>query len=166
MAQLAAAEQRIAALEARVAALTQPPKTPGNSSTPPSKGQKEDRPTSDGKRPPRKSRPGVGRTLHPDPDRVVEARLTACRRCQAAFPDGSQSAQLVYDRIEPPPIKPDVTRVHLFGGSCACCGERVVAEAPAGLEPGSKGLSQHNRFIHPASLERWYSSTRRGRNLV
>ena len=29
-----------------------------------------------------------------------------------------------------------------------------------------KGLSQHNRFIHPASLERCCSSTRRGRNLV
>ena len=34
-------------------------------------------------------------------------------------------------------MKPDVTRVHLFGGSFAGWGERVVAEAPAGLEPGS-----------------------------
>ena len=36
-----------------------------------------------------------------------------------------------------PPIKPDVTQVRLFGGRCICCGERVTAEAPAGLEPGS-----------------------------
>jgi len=43
----------------------------------------------------------------------------------------------VYDRIEIPPIKPDVTRVRLFGGRCACCGERALAAAPAGLEPGS-----------------------------
>lgn len=40
--------------------------------------------------------------------------------------------QQVYDRIELPPIKPDVTRGRLFG----CCGERVFATAPAGLEPG------------------------------
>ena len=36
-----------------------------------------------------------------------------------------------------PPIKPDVTQVRLFGSRCVCCGERVSAEAPAGLEPGS-----------------------------
>ena len=36
-----------------------------------------------------------------------------------------------------PPERPDVTRVRLFGGRCACCGERAMAPAPAGLEPGS-----------------------------
>jgi transposase len=160
MAQLAAAAQRIAALEAQVAALTQPPKGPGNSSTPPSKGQKEDRPTPDGKRPPRKSRPGVGRALHPNPDRVVEAKLTACPRCQAAFSDASQTAQQVYDRFELPPIKPDVTRVQLFGGRCACCGERVLAEAPPGLEPGSPfgqsiaALVIYLHYAHAIGLER------------
>jgi hypothetical protein len=30
-----------------------------------------------------------------------------------------------------------VTRIRLFGGCCACCGERVTAQAPAGLEQGS-----------------------------
>src|SRR5271165_2491094 len=36
-----------------------------------------------------------------------------------------------------PPIRPDVTQIRLFGGRCACCGERVTAQAPAGLEQGS-----------------------------
>ena len=27
--------------------------------------------------------------------------------------------------------------MRLFGGRCACCGERATAAAPAGLEPGS-----------------------------
>ena len=27
--------------------------------------------------------------------------------------------------------------MRLFGGRCACCGERAVANAPEGLEPGS-----------------------------
>jgi transposase len=79
----------------------------------------------------------VGRALHPNPDRVIDARLTACPKCEAAFPDASQAPQQVYERIELPPVRPDVTQVRLFGGRCACCGERVTAEAPAGLEQGS-----------------------------
>jgi len=86
---IAAQDARIAALEARLDALTRPPKTPDNSSKPPSQGQKQDRPATD--RPARKSRPGVGRTLHPNPDRVVDARLAACPKCQAVFPEAAQT---------------------------------------------------------------------------
>ena len=135
LARIAALEARNADLEARIVDLERPRKTPDNSSLPPSKGQKPERAT--GAKPPRKSRPGVGRTLHPEPDRVVDARLDACPHCAAAFPVEQQAAQQVYDRIELPAIKPDVTRVRLFGGRCACCGARVIATAPAGLEPGS-----------------------------
>ncbi len=134
--QLEAALARIADLEARLAKFEAPPRTPDNSSLPPSKGQKTDSPAV-GPKPPRKGRPGVARTLEPNPDRVVEARLDACPHCAAAFPEERQAPAHVYDRIEMPPIKPDVTRVQLFGGRCACCGERAVASAPAGLEPGS-----------------------------
>jgi transposase len=166
LAQLAAAHERIAAQDARIAALearldelTRPPKTPDNSSRPPSQGQKPNRPES-GARPPRKSRPGVGRTLHPNPDRVIDARLSACPNCEAAFPDASQTPQQVYERIELPPIKPDVTRVRLFGGRCACCGERVTAEAPPGLEPGSPfgqsiaAMVVYLHYAHAISMER------------
>ena len=117
-AQLASAHEKIAALEARVGELTQPPKTPDNSSKPPSQGQKPNRPA-DVPRPPRKSRPGVGRTLHPNPDRVIDARLTACPKCEAAFPAASQTPRQVYERIELPPVRPDVIQVRLFGGRCA-----------------------------------------------
>jgi transposase len=115
----AAQEARIAVLEARVEELARPPKTPDNSSKPPSQGQKQDRPSSAADRPVRKSRPGVGRTLHPSPDRVVDAKLSACPNCQTAFPETLQTPQQVYERIELPPIKPDVTQVRLFGGRCA-----------------------------------------------
>jgi transposase len=113
--QLETALARIAELEARVAELTRqqrpPPKTPDNSSIPPSRGQKPNRPEP----PPlwrdanrrRRSRPGVGRGLHENPDRVVDAKLAACPYCAAAFPAEAQSAQHVYDRIEiPPPSTP------------------------------------------------------------
>jgi transposase len=158
LARIAALEARNADLEARLADLERPRKTPDNSSLPPSKGQKPERRA--GLKPPRKSRPGVGRTLHPDPDRVVDATLAACPHCAAAFPVEQQTALQVYDRIELPPIRPDVTRVRLFGGRCACCGERVSATAPAGLEPGSPfgqsiaALVVYLHYAHAISLER------------
>ena len=165
-AQLTAAQQliasqtaRIADLEARLDELTRPPKTPDNSSKPPSQGQKQDRPAPDA-RPARKSRPGVGRTLHPNPDRVVDARLAACPKCQAAFPEAAQTPQQVYERIELPPVKPDVTQVRLFGGRCVCCGERVAAAAPAGLELGSPfgqsiaALVVYLHYAHAIGMER------------
>jgi len=133
--QLQAALARIAVLEARLAELERPTKTPDNSSLPPSRGQKPDRPAGD--KPPRKGRPGTARALEPNPDRVVDARLDACPHCTAAWLPEPQTPQQVYDRIELPPVKPDVTRVRLFGGRCVCCGERATAAAPAGLEPGS-----------------------------
>ena len=157
--QLAAAQERIAALEARLDALTRPAKTPDNSSKPPSQGQKPDCPAPTD-RSPRKSRPGVGRALHPNPDRVVDARLAACPKCQAVFPEAAQTPQQVYERIELPPIKPDVTQVRLFGGRCTCCGERVTAAAPAGLEPGSPfgqsiaALVIYLHYAHAIGMER------------
>lgn len=133
--QLEAALARIAELEKRLATFEGPAKTPDNSSLPPSKGQKSDRPAGD--KPPRKTRPGFGRALEANPDRVVDATLDNCPHCAATFPAAQQTPQQVYDRIELPPIRPDVTRVRLFGGRCGCCGARATAPAPAGLEPGS-----------------------------
>ncbi|HZL26875.1 MAG TPA: IS66 family transposase, partial [Acidobacteriaceae bacterium] len=157
---IAVQDARIVALEARIAELTRPAKTPGNSSKPPSQGQKTNLPETGGDRLPRKSRPGVGRMLHPSPDRTIDARLTTCPKCEAAFPYASQTAQRIYDRIELPPIRPDVTRVQLFGGRCACCGERATAAAPAGLEPGSPfgqsvaALVVYLHYTHAIGMER------------
>ena len=156
---IAAQDARIAALEARIDELSRPPKTPDNSSKPPSQGQKQDR-AAPADRPPRKSRPGVGRKLHPEPDHVVDAKLAACPNCRAAFPEGAQTPQQVYERIELPPIRPDVTQVRLFGGRCICCGERVIAAAPSGLEPGSPfgqsiaALVVYLHYAHAIGMER------------
>ena len=156
--QLQAAQARIAELETRLAALERPPKTPDNSSLPPSKGQKSD--GASGERRPRKGRPGVARRLEPNPDRVVEAKLDVCPHCAAVWADAAQAPQMVYDRFELPPIRPDVTRVRLFGGRCACCGKRAVAAAPAGLEPGSpfgksiEALGVCLHAAHAVGLER------------
>ena len=135
-----------------------PAKNPDNSSLPPSRGAKCDRPTGDKRA--RKSRPGVGRALEPNPDRVVDARLEVCPHCAADFPAEQQTPQQVYGRIELPPIKPDMTRVRLFGGRCACCGARATAASPSGLEPGSPfgqsiaALVVYLHYAHAIGLER------------
>ena len=159
LARIAALETRNAELEARLAKLERPGKTPDNSSLPPSKGQKPDGPAP-GPKPPRRGRPGIARTLEPNPDRIVDAKLDSCPHCAAAWTDAPQAPQQVYDRIEMPPIRPDVTRVRLFGGRCPCCGERAVAAAPAGLEPGSpfgksvEALVVYLHYAHAIGLER------------
>src|SRR5438270_10466596 len=71
---LEAAERRIADLEARLA---EPGKTPGNSSLPPSKGQKPDRPEKTKRVGPRQGslgRKGGGRALVCHPDQTVTAK--------------------------------------------------------------------------------------------
>ena len=156
--QLESALARVSELEARLARFERPAKTPDNSSLPPSKGQKPDRPAGD--KPSRKSRPGIGRALESNPDRVVDAKLDACPHCAGLFPPEQQSPKLVYDRIELPPIKPEVTRVRLFGGSCGCCGAHAIAAAPSGLEAGSPfgqsiaALVVYLHYAHAIGLQR------------
>jgi len=93
---------RIAELEAR---LRTPPKTPDNSSTPPSKGQKANLPDRLKKR--RDGRPGVSRALAEHPDRIIEATLTACPHCANALSAADQPGIHAYDHIEwPPSVRP------------------------------------------------------------
>ena len=66
-AQIAVLSARVAALDARLGAA---PKTPGNSSTPPSRGQKPNHP--ERPKPPRRGRPGVTRRLSAHPDRIKQ----------------------------------------------------------------------------------------------
>jgi transposase len=159
--QIAALTARVGELIARVAELEaklgEPPKTPDNSSLPPSRGHKANRPS---RRKGRRPRGGVARLLHPDPDRIVEAIAEACPHCAAPLAEGEQALSAVYDRIELPPIRPLVTRVRLYGGRCRRCGKRFTAPTPAGLEPGSPfgasiaALAVYLRFGHAIGFER------------
>ena len=123
---------RIAELEAK---LDQPPKTPNNSSLPPSKGQK----ASETSKPKPKGNPHAGshRALHPHPTRRHPVFACRCQGCGADVSRVPQSPCETYDRIEIPRIEPDVTQVSLYGGVCPGCSRRFKAEPPEGLEPGS-----------------------------
>ena len=131
-AQIAALTGRIVELEAR---LGKPPKTPDNSSVPPSRGKKANQPEKPKK--PRTGRPGTFRALAEHPDRIIEALASACPLCSHDLTPADQPEVHAYDHIDLPPIRPVVTRVHRHRGLCPCCSKRFAAPAPDGLEPGS-----------------------------
>src|SRR5271157_6296968 len=130
--QNAALAARVAELEAR---LNIPPKTPSNSSLPPSKGQKTNKPEKAKKE--RKGRPGVARKLAENPDSVREVFADTCPGCgKAASPDEQPDVH-AYDHIDLPEIKPVVTRVNIHSGHCPCCGKRIAGAPPADMPVGS-----------------------------
>ena len=146
---------RVAELEAK---LGLPPKTPDNSSTPPSQGLKG----SEASASKLKGKPHAGahRALHPDPTARLDRLASACIHCSADVSSVPQIACEAYDHVEIPSIRPDVTRVTLFGGTCPCCARRFKAPAPEGLEPGSpfgpnlRALVIYLRFTQGISFER------------
>ena len=138
----AALTARVAELEAK---LDLPPKTPDNSSVPPSKGQKPSAPVAP--KPKAKPHAGAHRPLHPNPTSRREFRAERCQGCGADVLQTAQFACESYDRIEIPPIEPDVTRVTLMGGVCLCCGKRFKAVAPAELAPGSPFGANLRAFV-------------------
>jgi transposase len=154
--------QRIAVLEAENAALRErlnlPPKTPDNSSTPPSQGRK----ASSEAIPKPKGKPHAGahRPLHPNPTSHRQVPAIQCQHCGTDVTGAPQSVCEAYDRIEIPEIKPDVTRVTLLGGVCPCCTKRFKAEPPPGLEPGSpfgpnlRAFALYLRFTQAIGFER------------
>jgi len=156
---------RVADLEAK---LGLPPKTPNNSSTPPSQGRKasDDAATKPTLRPKLRGKPHAGahRPLHPNPTARRDMMATACQHCGANVSSAPQIACEAYDHVEIPEIKPDITpditRVTLFGGTCPCCAKRFKAPPPQGLEPGSpfgpnlRAFVVYLRFTQGISFER------------
>ncbi len=132
--------EAIAALRAEIAELRtkldRPPKTPDNSSIPPSQGHKKATDFAKNRRK-KNAHPGAHRPLHPNPTQRCDVLASACGHCGAEVSQSPQEPCEVYDRIEIPPIAPEITRVSLHGGVCPCCAKRFKACAPAGLEPGS-----------------------------
>jgi transposase len=137
---------RIAELEGRGG---KPPKTPTNSSVPPSRGQKANVPGKQKGR--RKGRPGVTRELCPNPD--VTRNI---------YVDGVDPANQVlvhsYDHVDIPPIRPVTTRINLF--RAVIDGKVVTAKPPADMPagspfgPGIVALVTYLHGCHMVSYER------------
>ena len=158
--------EQVVSLTARLTALEQwldPPKTPDNSSLPPSKGQKPNR--SDPSKPagPRKGslgRKGGGRSLMAEPDQVVSAKAAGCRHCGTALSEADHQLHSRYDKIELPRVRPVVTRVERHAGLCPCCGGTTLAPVPDGMKEGSPfgpsvvAMALYLRFTHAISYQR------------
>src|ERR1700759_96218 len=122
-------------VEALKAELGKPPKTPDNSSIPPSQGYKANGASET--KPKAKAHSASHRPLHPNPTRRRDVLADRCEHCRADVSAVLQTAVHAYDRIEIPEIVPEVTRITLHGGLCPCCRQRFRAPPPAGLAPGS-----------------------------
>jgi transposase len=151
---------RVTALEAR---LNEPRKTPSNSSLPPSKSDKANRPEKEQRVGPRQGslgRAGGGRPLAAEPDQRVIAKAAACAHCRAALEEADQVLHARYDTIELPPVRPVVSRVERYLGRCRCCGGATLAPVPEGMDEGSPfGISVlaqalYLRFTHAISYRR------------
>jgi transposase len=159
-AQVATLTARVAELEAKLGV---PPKTPDNSSVPPSRGHKPHRDAKPARSGPRQGslgRKGGGRLLAAAPDETVTARPARRAQCQAALPETDQVPAARFDEVDLPKVAPVVTRVERYAGQCRCRGTTTPAPLPAGLEPGTPfspdivALAMYLRFIHHVSYRR------------
>jgi transposase len=133
--ELAAAQARNAELEAELARRGGPPKTPQNSSTPPSKGWKRNRPGSEGaKRGPPFGHLGTSRP-RAEPDRVVLCQPSHCERCGQALAGAPHERVGTSQVVELPPVQPVVLEAWRYAATCPTCGTTTAAEYPAGFEP-------------------------------
>jgi transposase len=149
--------ERVTELEAKVG---RPPKTPGNSSVPPSAGYKPNRADRRRKkRGPKKGHQGLSRQRVP-PDMVVRCRPTVCRGCGAALAETGQRRVRRSQVVELPELRPVVIEAWVYAARCAGCGERMVGEAPVGLEstrtfgPRIEALLGYLHYGHHLSHER------------
>jgi transposase len=161
---IAALTRQVEMLTARVAELEAklglPPKTPDNSNTSPSQGRKPSQGAATDQKVKGKPHLGAHRPLHPNPTTKIDATATLCGHCGTDVSGRAQIACEAYDHIEIPSIRPDVTRITLFGGTCPCCARRFKAPAPEGFPQGSpfgpdlRALVIYLRFTQGIAFER------------
>jgi transposase len=133
--ELTAARARNAELEAELARRGGPPKTPQNSSTPPSKGWKRERPSGEGaKRGPPFGHRGTSRQ-RAAPDWIVLCQPTQCADCGADLTAAPQGRVGTSQVIELPPVHSVVFEAWRYEATCSACGATTAAAYPAGFEP-------------------------------
>ena len=158
-------EKRVRALEKQVNNLRQlleekVPKTPQNSSIPPSQSRKvnqNDQPKA--RRGPPKGHVGTSRKRS-EPDEVIECWVTACRQCGCDLSGSPQHITGRHQVVDLPPVRPRVREVVRYGRYCPDCGCYQRAAAPVGFETGRKvgpHLEQwvlYLHYAHPLSYQR------------
>jgi transposase len=142
---------RIAELEAKNG---KPPKTPDNSSVPPSRGQKGNAAEPAKGKKARKGHPGATRALAENPDATRDIYAEHCA-CGTTLEAAGQELARAWDHIDLPPIKPVTTRINLFRATCPCCKTRVTAQVPADMPEGSPfgpGIQAAVAYLHGCQM--------------
>ena len=129
--QIAALQSRVTELEAK---LGKPPKTPDNSSLPPSQGQKATRPEGANKQR-RKGRKGTTRGLAESPDHTRDVYADKCGTCSHELTRQDHSGVHAYDHIDIPPVKAETTRVNQHKGRCRAAVRRSRQMLPPTCRP-------------------------------
>jgi len=154
----------IVELQARVKELEdrakRPPKTPHNSSTPPSQGRKSKRQNLPAaKRGPKVGHAGKSRPKS-DPDITVELRVEQCPGCGADLRHVPQTIIGSSQVVELPPVRPVVIEARRWAVDCPTCGQHHSADYPAGLEPERvfgprlEASTHYLHLAHPLSYGR------------
>jgi len=151
---------RVAELEARLAKLESPPKTPENSSVPPSQARKPNRAKRrQKKRGPKRGHVGVSRQ-RAEPDATITCHATTCDGCGAALPTTGQRLIGRSQVEELPVLRTVVIEVRRYQAKCANCGKRTAAEPPdwfapkATFGPRVEALLAYLHETHHVSYER------------
>jgi transposase len=125
--------ERVGKLEAK---LKGPPKTPKNSSVPPSAGRKANSRKSSGRRKRGAQKGHKGASRHRgEPDVTIECRAQRCPECGADLSNADQHFVGSNQVIEIPPVKPVVVQATRYGCTCPQCGAVAEGVYPAGMEP-------------------------------
>jgi transposase len=129
-------EARITELEAELARRGGPPKTPANSSTPPSKGWKRERrpPPNGAKRGPPFGHVGTSRR-RAEPDGVVLCHPSHCAGCGTDLAAAAQERVGTSQVVELPPVQPVILEAWRYAVTCPHCGLTTTADYPAGFDP-------------------------------
>ncbi|GAB4444949.1 MAG: IS66-like element ISRhru2 family transposase [Anaerolineae bacterium] len=149
-------QQHVRALHDKV---DRPPKTPTNSSTPPSQGRKANR---------RRGRVGGGaKPGHTGKSRtkvaadvVVALRVEVCAQCGAEVRQARQRVVGSSQVVEIPPVQPVVIEAQRCAVDCPVCGHTQAAAYPAGLEPARvfgprlEALVHYLHLAHPLGYAR------------
>ncbi len=154
--------EEVRRLEGEIERLKQPPPTSRNSSQPPSRDWKVDRP----KRRRRKkvgAKPGhpkAERALVAQPDHIVEVWVDACAHCGTELLDQVPERVIRRQVTELPEIKPAVIETRQYEVVCPSCQRRQRGPLPAGLEaqrqfgPRLEALVTYLHHEHHLGFER------------
>ncbi len=126
----------VEALKLKLEKNKKPPTNSSNSSQPPSKDQKPNRPKDKRKRRhgPRMGHVKYERKMVADPDHIVEVKPPVCDHCQADLSHAESWVKAVTQVTELPEAKAEVIEVRQFEVACPCCGHPQSSQPPEGLE--------------------------------